>query len=237
SQEVDSTYFGTKIRFINHASGSVGNLYPRVFLVNTAQRIALFANEDIKIGDELFFDYGPQFPEEQLSGKKAIKSVPRTHRANALKEEFYDVARVRDDQGNTRATKAAGQQQKGRAVKTETTTLGKHGGARFGAGRRPSRKSALPEREGEGEIDVDDVQSAEARLSAYNIADDGPRKIDAGPGAEDESDDFEPGGSAEEESEDSEVEEAESEQGGPSRPRRPIYGKPGTRGRRGGFRR
>ncbi|TKA75726.1 hypothetical protein B0A55_05917 [Friedmanniomyces simplex] len=213
SQEVDSTYFGTKIRFINHASGSVGNLYPRVFLVNTAQRIALFANEDIKIGDELFFDYGPQFPEEQLSGKKAIKSVPRTHRANALREEFYDVARVRDDQGNTRATKAAGQQQKGRAVKTETTTLGKHGGARFGAGRRPSRKSALPEREGEGEIDLDDVQSAEARLSAYNIADDGPRKIDAGPGAEDESDDFEPGGSAEEESEDSEVEVAESEHG------------------------
>ncbi|KAK0990218.1 hypothetical protein LTS01_008633 [Friedmanniomyces endolithicus] len=229
SQEIDSTYFGTKIRFINHAASSVGNLYPRVFLVNTVRRIALFAREDIKIGDELFFDYGPQFPRDQLGGKIAgsTKSVPRTHRPNAVEEEFYEVTRVKDAQGNTRATKAG---QKSRPGKTEA----KHTGPQTGTDGRPSRKSAHLEKEeylkDELEVDPNPVTSAAARLSAYNISDSGPgvgsaMKVDAAAGADDESDGFEPGVSAEEESEDDGIEETDSEQDGPAKPRRHRNGK------------
>ncbi|KAK1808865.1 hypothetical protein LTR12_016787 [Friedmanniomyces endolithicus] len=242
SQEIDSTYFGTKIRFINHATSGVGNLYPRVFLVNTVQRIALFASEDIKIGDELFFDYGPQFPCDQLGGKIAgsIKSVPRTHRPNAVEEEFYEVARVKDAQGNTRATKAG---QKGRPGKTET----KHKGAPNGTDSRPSRKSAHLEKEedlkDELGADPNTVPSAAARLSAYNISDSGPgvggaMKMDVAAGADDESDGFEPGVSAEEESEDDGIEGTDSEQDGPAKPRRHRNGKlVRVGGKRGGVRR
>ncbi|EGP88029.1 ESC/E(Z) complex protein, partial [Zymoseptoria tritici IPO323] len=65
-QEIDSTYFGTKIRFINHAGDGKGNnLYPRIIMVNTVYRIALYASRNIRAGEELFFDYGPMFPDEQ----------------------------------------------------------------------------------------------------------------------------------------------------------------------------
>jgi len=242
SQEIDSTYFGTKIRFINHASTSVGNLYPRVFLVNTVQRIALFASEDIKIGDELFFDYGPQFPRDQLGGKIAgsTKSVPRTHRVNAIDEDFYEVARVKDAHGNTRATKAG---QKSRPEKTET----KHTGPPTGVDSRPSRKSAHLEQERESkdelEADTKTLRPVAARLSAYNISDSGPGvggavRKDTAAGAEDESDGFEPSGSAEEESEDDEIDEADSEQEEPAKPRRHRNGKlVRVGGKRGGARR
>ncbi|KAK0787682.1 hypothetical protein LTR75_012819 [Friedmanniomyces endolithicus] len=229
SQEIDSTYFGTKIRFINHAITSVSNLSPRVFLVNTVQRIALFASEEIKIGDELFFDYGPQFPRDQLGGKitGSTKSVPRTHRPNAVEEEFYEVARVKDAQGNTRATKAV---RKGRPGKTVT----KRTGPPTGADSRPSRKSAHLEKEEDlkDELGADPsiVPSTAARLSAYNISDSGPgvsgtMSVEAAAGAEDESDGFEPGVSAEEESEDDGVEGTESEQDEPAKPRRHRNGK------------
>ncbi|EMC94728.1 hypothetical protein BAUCODRAFT_50187, partial [Baudoinia panamericana UAMH 10762] len=57
TQEIDSTYFGNKIRFINHARYGKQNLYPRIFFVNTVHRIALFAAKDISSGQELLFDY------------------------------------------------------------------------------------------------------------------------------------------------------------------------------------
>ncbi|KAI6989414.1 SET domain-containing protein, partial [Hortaea werneckii] len=64
-QEIDSTYFGNNIRFINHAGNGKNNLYPRIFMVNTVHRIALFADKTIQKGEELLFDYGPKFPDEQ----------------------------------------------------------------------------------------------------------------------------------------------------------------------------
>ncbi|EME48742.1 hypothetical protein DOTSEDRAFT_105349, partial [Dothistroma septosporum NZE10] len=57
TQEIDSTYFGTKTRFINHAPGSKANLYPRIIMVNAVHRIALYGQRQIAAGEELFFDY------------------------------------------------------------------------------------------------------------------------------------------------------------------------------------
>ncbi|KAF2211453.1 hypothetical protein CERZMDRAFT_25236, partial [Cercospora zeae-maydis SCOH1-5] len=64
-QEIDGTYFGGKTRFINHIVAKKANLRPRIIMVNTVFRIAMFANRTIKAGEELFFDYGPMFPQEQ----------------------------------------------------------------------------------------------------------------------------------------------------------------------------
>jgi hypothetical protein len=110
-QEIDSTYFGNKIRFINHASRNF-NLYPRIVTVNTIQRIALFANKSIRSGEELFFDYGPQFPDEQLGGAAAKKSSmkssgPRVHNSTLIINETYDVQSEQDEDGTRRATKGA----------------------------------------------------------------------------------------------------------------------------------
>ncbi|EME89198.1 uncharacterized protein MYCFIDRAFT_25813, partial [Pseudocercospora fijiensis CIRAD86] len=57
TQEIDSTYFGNKIRFINHADKSKCNIYPRIIMVNTVFRIALYGQRKVKPGEELFFDY------------------------------------------------------------------------------------------------------------------------------------------------------------------------------------
>ncbi|KAF2771018.1 SET domain-containing protein, partial [Teratosphaeria nubilosa] len=64
TQEIDSTYFGNKIRFINHANSGRNNTYPRVRLVNAVHHIALYSKYKLKAGEELFFDYGPKFGNE-----------------------------------------------------------------------------------------------------------------------------------------------------------------------------
>jgi hypothetical protein len=114
TQEIDSTYFGNKVRFINHANSKTANLYPRIMLVNLVHRIGLFGSRHTKNGEELFFDYGPEFPDEQLGGAKAAKkdntlkaakSAPRV-RNSRLTREFFDVDYRQDALGNRRAVKA-----------------------------------------------------------------------------------------------------------------------------------
>ena len=104
SQDIDSTYFGNKTRFINHASDEKANLYPKIIMVNTVHRIALFAKYHIKRGQELFFNYGPMFPDEQLSGKKtkAGKSAPHVRNSNLVRS-FLDVEK-QEEVGSNRAT-------------------------------------------------------------------------------------------------------------------------------------
>ncbi|KAK3674939.1 hypothetical protein LTR78_005283 [Recurvomyces mirabilis] len=143
SQEIDSTYFGNDIRFINHAhSGNAAlNLYPRIFLVNAVHRIALFAEKDIKAGKELLFDYGPKFPDSQLGGQGNA-------RGRNTKKDLYDVAETVNKKGQVRATKAtdvrsAKARKAGAESNASPSGQGKRGGARPNAGRKPSRKSVM----------------------------------------------------------------------------------------------
>lgn len=58
-QEVDSTFAGNKFRFINNSGlDKTINVYPKVMLCNTVTRIGMYAKRDIKVGEELFFNYG-----------------------------------------------------------------------------------------------------------------------------------------------------------------------------------
>jgi hypothetical protein len=71
---------GNKIRFINHAvDPAVRNVYPKIKLCNLAHRIGMFAYRDIKVGEELFFNYGGSY-HEKLYGEeeeKARKQKPK----------------------------------------------------------------------------------------------------------------------------------------------------------------
>lgn len=148
-QEVDSNFYGNKIRFINHRNRGGANLYPLIVLVNSVHRIGLFAQQDIKPGEELFFDYGPKFPEHLLGGtKQAVsKSAPHVRNANLL-EKFYDIQDEEDEDGNVRARKAPANSKRARARKADPVAKsvkpkGKMGGARPGAGRKPGKKRAV----------------------------------------------------------------------------------------------
>lgn len=75
-QTVDSQRMGNKIRFINHAAKSnMRNVYPKIMLCNLAHRIGMFAHRDIKVGEELFFDYGSSY-HEKLYGEEQEQERP-----------------------------------------------------------------------------------------------------------------------------------------------------------------
>lgn len=216
-QEIDSTYFGNKIRFINHAGGNKQNLYPRIIMVNTVHRIALYAARNIRKGEELLFDYGPQFPDEQLGGKKSKKSAPHVRNANLVRD-FYEVEEDEDELGNVRAKGVTG----GRKAKKSKPK----GGARTGAGRKPRRDGSeqqaplgeAREREESPFENGFSGQDAGERLAAYNVADDRASDqmdldFQTGLGAEDNEDD-EYQESEEEESEASEDDESSEDEVG-----------------------
>ncbi|KAL2270219.1 hypothetical protein VTJ83DRAFT_2403 [Remersonia thermophila] len=58
---VDAAMYGNLSRYINHASNNC-NIMPRIMYVNHEFRIKFIALRDIKAGEELFFNYGDNFP-------------------------------------------------------------------------------------------------------------------------------------------------------------------------------
>jgi hypothetical protein len=100
---------GNKIRFINHAvDPAVRNVYPKIKLCNLAHRIGMFAYRDIKVGEELFFNYGGSY-HEKLYGEeeeKARKQKPKgkgkavVNTYPAIEKELSTTAR-----GHNRRTK------------------------------------------------------------------------------------------------------------------------------------
>ncbi|TKA23268.1 hypothetical protein B0A50_07325 [Salinomyces thailandicus] len=211
TQEIDSTYFGNKTRYINHAGPGKFNLYPRILLVNTVHRIALFAKRNITKGEELLFDYGPQFPDEELGGKSAYQ--PHVRNSDVV-QQFWEVEHAEDATGLRRARKAAKSAVKGRSRKVEDGADGKvdkrRGGARgAGAGRKKTRVEATKLEDDDQRAQADDHISAGDRLAAFNVIDetgDDGVIMDVVQGAEEDEDDFEPeesGGEVSDESDES----------------------------------
>jgi hypothetical protein len=211
-QEVDSNFYGNKIRFINHRNKSGANVYPLIVTVNTVHRIGLFAQREIKSGEELFFDYGPKFPEHLLGGAEASssKSAPHVRNANMVLNDFYDVEDDEDEAGNRRARKApANGNLRGRPRKPEPAAKPLKikkpmGGARPGAGRKPgkqkedSRPAAATGRKTAKRAPPEDARiTSQSHFEAFYISE---GKDQSRNDNDEDDDDFVDGGASEQES-------------------------------------
>ena len=58
---IDATYFGNKMRYINHKRDSEANCYSQVWRVRGTTKVLIFAKKNIRRWEELFFDY--KYPE------------------------------------------------------------------------------------------------------------------------------------------------------------------------------
>ncbi|KAF2823532.1 hypothetical protein CC86DRAFT_356221 [Ophiobolus disseminans] len=91
-QEVDATFMGNKLRFINNANKNLTNCYPKVFLCNTVFRVALYAGTDIEAGTEFFFHYNypvettKNFKQPRTTGKVvAVRQTAKKPQKNKSK--------------------------------------------------------------------------------------------------------------------------------------------------------
>jgi hypothetical protein len=79
---VDAAVYGNLSRYINHAIEGEKrgcNIAPRILYVNGEFRIKFTATRDIKAGEELFFNYGKEFPnltKKLLDDKAGAKQEP-----------------------------------------------------------------------------------------------------------------------------------------------------------------
>ncbi|KAH8766804.1 hypothetical protein F5883DRAFT_419786, partial [Diaporthe sp. PMI_573] len=82
---VDAAIYGNLSRYINHASeyDKVGkklvNIVPQILFVNGDYRIKFKAQRDVKAGEELFFNYGENFPNltKKLLDSKDEENQPK----------------------------------------------------------------------------------------------------------------------------------------------------------------
>lgn len=82
---VDAAVYGNLSRYINHASehDKVGtklvNIVPQILFVNGDYRIKFKAKRDIEAGEELFFNYGENFPNltKELVDSEIEESRPK----------------------------------------------------------------------------------------------------------------------------------------------------------------
>ncbi|OCK79858.1 hypothetical protein K432DRAFT_443585 [Lepidopterella palustris CBS 459.81] len=118
AQQVDSTRAGNKFRFINNSNEeSIINCYPHVMLCNTVVRIGMYAKRDLKIGEELFFNYG--YPKEATKGfwekgqpkgngrlRKASKATPVSEKSSKddVEEDSFVLKATTTTTTTTRTT-------------------------------------------------------------------------------------------------------------------------------------
>ncbi|KAK4205243.1 hypothetical protein QBC40DRAFT_302900 [Triangularia verruculosa] len=161
---VDAAIYGNLSRYINHANDTC-NITPKIMYVNHEFRIKFSALRDIKAGDELFFNYGDNFPnltkklvESRESGGDgkgngnngpkrkggAQRAAPRKTTSKSSRqldyrgsddELFFDELRRRQDDEDGVDYGEIPNKKQ----------RGKRGGARPGAGRKKKQAQPLPE--------------------------------------------------------------------------------------------
>ncbi|GAB7353699.1 hypothetical protein MBLNU459_g4103t2 [Dothideomycetes sp. NU459] len=80
-QSVDSQQLGNKTRFIN-ASSDHKNMGAKIMFCNMTHRIGMYALRDIKIGEELLFDYGKNYPMHLLTAQAS--AIPKSQNTKLI---------------------------------------------------------------------------------------------------------------------------------------------------------
>ncbi|RKK34965.1 hypothetical protein BFJ69_g18691, partial [Fusarium oxysporum] len=113
---VDAALYGNLSRYINHASEKSGsdkrgcNITPQILYVNGEYRIKFTATRDIQAGEELFFNYGENFPNltkkvlDHKAGEMSDEAKKRTRRPNRA-DHKQGVARKASKSGKKKSDK------------------------------------------------------------------------------------------------------------------------------------
>ncbi|KAL8346998.1 hypothetical protein RB601_003393 [Gaeumannomyces tritici] len=136
---VDAAVYGNLSRYMNHAEQGKKscNVVPKIVYVNGEFRIRFTAQRDIKVGEELFFNYGENFP--NLTKKRLEDKAEDTNGGDA-----FDMVADGGDEGDFGGgSAAASKNARPRKKPGPKPTKGKRGGARPGAGRKPNSAKNL----------------------------------------------------------------------------------------------
>lgn len=163
---VDAAIYGNLSRYINHASEydrKGCNITPKIMYVNHEFRIKFSALRDIKAGEELFFDYGENFPnltKRLLEGEDGEPNKDAAAKTRKVVTRGREPARKMTNKTNGRAKKAG----RDDALDSDAADVWgddgspkkkKRGGRRPGAGRKKKPRphdSAQPARSPHSEI-------------------------------------------------------------------------------------
>jgi hypothetical protein len=90
---IDAARLGNKSRFINHADNDKDglNCEAKIVLVNGEHRIKFMALRDIKVGEELLFNYGKKFADKHGLNKKLPKAKEGSKRGVVVGEEALEA--------------------------------------------------------------------------------------------------------------------------------------------------
>jgi hypothetical protein len=131
---IDAARLGNKSRFINHADNDKDglNCEAKIVLVNGEHRIKFMALRDIKVGEELLFNYGKKFADKHGLNKKLPKAKEGGKRGVVVGEEALEAL----DGLNPASRETRGKM---------TAIRGRHGS---GGGSRKARKTVTLARQG-----------------------------------------------------------------------------------------
>lgn len=90
---IDAARLGNKSRFINHSDNDKDglNCEAKIVLVNGEHRIKFMALRDIKVGEELLFNYGKKFADKHGLNKKLPKGKEGSKRGVVVGEEALEA--------------------------------------------------------------------------------------------------------------------------------------------------
>ncbi|ETS81996.1 hypothetical protein PFICI_06998 [Pestalotiopsis fici W106-1] len=104
---VDAAIYGNLSRYINHQDD--GNIMPQILYVGGEYRIKFTAQRDIKTGEELFFNYGKEFPnltKQLLDSQKANNEAHEQDLRGGIEERIDEPREARRQKRGRRPKKS-----------------------------------------------------------------------------------------------------------------------------------
>lgn len=194
---VDAAIYGNLSRYINHASEydrKGCNITPKIMYVNHEFRIKFSALRDIKAGEELFFDYGENFPnltKRLLEGEDGEPNKDAAAKTRKVVTRGREPARKMTNKTNGRAKKAG----RDDALDSDAADVWgddgspkkkKRGGRRPGAGRKkkprphdsvqPARSPHSEISDSQGDSPMSGAAAAAAAIAAGDPTGGSPRR-------------------------------------------------------------